>query len=47
MDKWKCAKCGKLYKEKASYKANLGLSFSLNPEKDICLTCYNNEVNKR
>ena len=41
---WKCAKCGNKFKETGSYKENLGLSFSLNPEKDICIKCYNKEA---
>jgi len=40
---WICSKCKKKYRETASYKVNIGLSYSLTPYKDICIKCLNKE----
>ena len=39
--KWKCAKCKKNNIQTDDYHKNLGLYFSLNKEKNICIKCYN------
>ena len=45
MKMWKCAKCGKEYKSKGSYLANVGLTFGFEGfepnKKAICIKCVN------
>ena len=43
---WTCNQCKQKYRDFGSYKTDLGLDFSLTPEKDICVKCYNEEGKK-